>query len=298
MKLNSIMRTICHTTAAACVGLCLLAPGPVSAADLVLFDENYQIPTQITIGTDLWMGVTAATPFTTYKVELVSDLDVLITSMSVQTNNLGQSAVQKFWHETGVIGCDPCIEADARYSLYETYADAEADLDQRTFTVRLIDKNNNIVDSESFTLVTDPNLARIYVADSQDCPSPQRASGDDLNLVLENLPSTVSEVRVFVIAEPTISGLIGSSLQDLRNSAPNGTVIIPDGNPIQSQLLWDDPDDVCDFQLVIRYAHNGQTTSTNPLLELGDLNVDGSSLIGEPGNHGGRWPEDDNCEVC
>lgn len=282
----------------------LIAASPARATELVLLDGEDQPITQLIVGTDLNVAVLGAPPGAEYQVRLRNDYNLTVAWADVKIDGNGASSPTTLWKRTGTTGCTPCSDPDPRFHIYETFEDAEADLDGRKLVADLVDPGTQtVIDTRSIKAVVDPERPLIFPADENGCPYFDRLRRENVHLIMRGLPTAVSEVRIFVIEKtdgPT------TYLHDLRGpDYRNGQVVAisPSSQlPIYDELIWEKPDDTCETRLVVRFSYGGAQSSDSVALEPGDTVLEGPMLTSDsdkPRSGGGRHPEDDDeCEVC
>ncbi len=219
--------------------LCLAAPA-VFALDLMLIHEGEE-EGKMAIGGDLDVHLSNGASGA-YTVRLVDESNQIVASTIIQLSQ-GGDAGRRLWTRTGVVGCDPGAVHDPDAYLFESFAEAEELLEERTFNVEvyqgiLFPAAQSPLEEMEISLVLPDLDVQAFPADSSGCFRTVFLEGEDLYLSIEHYQSSPQLFRNFVV-QARYFWTAGTPLLDVR---PNGSEVItvPAGQP-SLHLLWSPP---------------------------------------------------------
>lgn len=253
-----------------------------SAADNLILDINdpaAQVEAA-TIGNDLWIQIYGGSPFEALNIALKDEANHIVQCTAVITNANGSAKPFLLWKGSGVIGAK--AELDPGPYDFEDYTEAEATLKGRSLSIEIQNLDScSPPTSFDIDMKVDESSPRFYIADGSGLPMFERSATDSLYLAANRLPTSLTELRVWVIdpdAEPDpATGATG--WVDLRSQYPSGQVIsllpgsattgLPSSDLLT--LIWAAPAEQ-DFKIIVRASHGG-TTNSNGTPLVGDTDL-------------------------
>lgn len=196
---------------------CGLLAAPASAQKVGIQLTNGKMPTsRLAVGDDLFAGLTSASPGATYDLRLISPEGILISGAYGTADAAGNVAPKRIWSRTGVVGCDCAAGADLELYRFETYQQAEYQLNGKTLTVQVLTSSGVEVGRLSLpVLVTGREIS--YFSNAAGCPRQVFRLGEPIYMSFLHADRTRTHRRIF-LAEST-SWPIGQSILDVRGSA-------------------------------------------------------------------------------
>ena len=196
---------------------CGLLAAPASAQKVEIRLSNGSLPTaRLAVGDDLFASLSSGSPGANYEFRLLSPEGILISGAYGTADAAGDVFPKKIWGRTGVVGCDCAAGADLELYRFETYQQAEYQLNGKSLTVQVLTRSGVEVGRIALpVMVTGREIS--YFSNAVGCPRQVFAVGEPIYMSFLHADRSRTHRRIF-LAENR-SWPIGQSILDVRGSA-------------------------------------------------------------------------------
>ncbi len=238
--------------------LVLSAAPALTATPKILLGGDVNAGGELTIGGHLDVGVINGEPLRRYTVMLVDEDDQAVTAtVDVMTDGAGKTGRHRLWKLTGVVGCDPEAIHDPASYQFESFAEAESELDGRTFRVLLLDGPGSPPGKAhakaELPLVVVTPFVTAYPSDNAGCLRTRFKPGEDVYLAISHQDAVDQTFQIYVV-EYKESWKDGMPLNDVRpvGQQPQSVLVPANVDPWVAPL-WASPV-AGDYQLIVRHG--------------------------------------------